>query len=661
MKPCVWKMLIVTCAASVGSAAVSDTFDLAELVRTSPVKFSLISVGLTREVEELSDTSDSVVQTLSGVIREYGSSYNRKNESHTSRASDYTSQNQVSWGIRGGLSWGLIPFGDVSGGVNDITSSGSSSHDSSSTDVFRKYNLDYKEKEGTIRVTEDNHRMRLGKYRISVKMEMCASRPDVRYHVGGPGASVIVEGLGGPITIPFNEQFELGVDRRVCELSRTLDDATLLSAVLANKDWRGVSVSLSGSHLPIVDGKGGNALLAEAEAEFKCKTAEFSACLDDDDLLSRRAPWRIRTTFPAGSGKKCARVTLRDALDGLGACLARDEEMPEKIFSYDASGALIGLCDTMFGKLRARGKLLKALAVCIAGDEQKVSMLPLSADFLEEKLRGNMSVRFVELDVKETAENLYGLGRVNIPQTDTSAVSAAKAAFRALAQKLAEAGDLRVREAIEEAEKRYADWVQEQDASNRKYIRIAGLTLIRIPGRRFAIGQTEVTQRQWYEIMGQNPAKWNETEDRPVESVSREDAQAFINKLNELPAVRNARLRFRLPNSEEWSFACRAGSAGAWGWVAEKESGSCDDMAWHKGNALGMTHPVGTKQPNRWDIYDMHGNVWEWLNDSVNGEFLLAGGSYVEGSIFCRADAMTSAPGDQRNSNVGFRVVAIEY
>lgn len=117
---------------------------------------------------------------------------------------------------------------------------------------------------------------------------------------------------------------------------------------------------------------------------------------------------------------------------------------------------------------------------------------------------------------------------------------------------------------------------------------------------------TEVTQGQWYAVMGNNPAYFqNGNPDMPVEQVSWYDAQAFIKKLNQKEHT-NA---YRLPTEEEWEYAARAGSSGKW-CFGNSES-ELSQYAWYDGST---THPVATKKPNKWGLYDMYGNVWEWTN-----------------------------------------------
>ena len=123
----------------------------------------------------------------------------------------------------------------------------------------------------------------------------------------------------------------------------------------------------------------------------------------------------------------------------------------------------------------------------------------------------------------------------------------------------------------------------------------------------YYIGKTEVTQALWQAVMGSNPSYFKGS-DRPVEWVSWDDCQEFIQKLNRLTG-RN----FRLPTEAEWEFACRGGNNSR----GYKYSGSnvIDDVAWYLGNSGLKAYPVATKAPNELGIYDMSGNVWEWCND----------------------------------------------
>ncbi len=123
----------------------------------------------------------------------------------------------------------------------------------------------------------------------------------------------------------------------------------------------------------------------------------------------------------------------------------------------------------------------------------------------------------------------------------------------------------------------------------------------------YYIGETEVTQALWKAVMGNNPSHFN-GDNLPVESVSWNDCQTFIRKLNDLTGR-----HFRLPTEAEWEFAARGGNQSRH--TQYSGSSRIDDVAWYDGNSGDRTHPVKTKQPNELGIYDMSGNVWEWCQD----------------------------------------------
>ena len=124
----------------------------------------------------------------------------------------------------------------------------------------------------------------------------------------------------------------------------------------------------------------------------------------------------------------------------------------------------------------------------------------------------------------------------------------------------------------------------------------------------FYIGKYEVTQKQWSYVTGSNPSKGELGEDLPVNNVSWYDVQEFIGLLNKM-----TKKKYRLPTDAEWEFAARGGVKSKGTMFAG--SNNIDDVAWHGGNSGGGTHTVGTKAPNELGIYDMLGNVWEWVND----------------------------------------------
>lgn len=122
----------------------------------------------------------------------------------------------------------------------------------------------------------------------------------------------------------------------------------------------------------------------------------------------------------------------------------------------------------------------------------------------------------------------------------------------------------------------------------------------------FYIGKYEVTQEDWFAIMGYNPSQFKECDNCPVEQISWNDAQEYINKLNQKTGK-----KYRLPTEAEWEYAARSGGK------KEKYAGSndLDKVACYKKNSGDKTSQVGQKQPNGLGIYDMTGNNWELVQD----------------------------------------------
>jgi formylglycine-generating enzyme required for sulfatase activity len=186
------------------------------------------------------------------------------------------------------------------------------------------------------------------------------------------------------------------------------------------------------------------------------------------------------------------------------------------------------------------------------------------------------------------------------------------------------------------------------------------------------MGKYEVTQAQWQSVMGNNPSSFKDCGGNcPVETVSWNDAQDFINKLNE----RNDGFKYRLPTEAEWEYACRAGTTG------RNSAAELDNIAWYADNSIGKPHIVGGKQPNAFGLYDMLGNVdeWckDWYHDNYNGapsdgsawldggeqrDRVLRGASWDLPVFYFGSADRNRLPPDSRNTlngRVGFRVVAV--
>jgi formylglycine-generating enzyme required for sulfatase activity len=124
----------------------------------------------------------------------------------------------------------------------------------------------------------------------------------------------------------------------------------------------------------------------------------------------------------------------------------------------------------------------------------------------------------------------------------------------------------------------------------------------------FYLGTYPVTQREWEAVMGDRPSRFK-GDDLPVEQVSWDKMQEFIKKLNEKEGTD----KYRLPSEAEWEYACRAGTTTRYSF--DDDESKLGDYGWYDKNSEGKTHPVGQREPNSWGLYDMHGNVWEWVQD----------------------------------------------
>ena len=181
----------------------------------------------------------------------------------------------------------------------------------------------------------------------------------------------------------------------------------------------------------------------------------------------------------------------------------------------------------------------------------------------------------------------------------------------------------------------------------------------------YYICKYEVTQALWRAVMGSNPSNFK-GDNLPVECVSWNDCQTFINRLNNYTG-RN----FRLPTEAEWEFAARGGNYSR----HYKYSGSnyIGDVAWYDGNSSNRTHPVGTKQPNELGLYDMSGNVYEWCSDwygsynsysqsnptgpNSGSDRVDRGGSWGGSARYCRSSYRGNLTPGYRFSNLGLRLV----
>jgi formylglycine-generating enzyme required for sulfatase activity len=179
--------------------------------------------------------------------------------------------------------------------------------------------------------------------------------------------------------------------------------------------------------------------------------------------------------------------------------------------------------------------------------------------------------------------------------------------------------------------------------------------------KEFYIGKYEVTQAQWQSVRGSNPSYFSGNPDNPVERVSWNDCQEFITKLNQ-----TGQGTFRLPTEAEWEYACRAGTTERYYWGDDPDYSFIKEYAWYSGNNSPYgTKEVGTRLPNRWGLFDMSGNVWEWCQDWYGpyptppnpGVYrVLRGGSGHSYSSICRSANRSWNDPNNRHYNSGFRL-----
>ena len=191
----------------------------------------------------------------------------------------------------------------------------------------------------------------------------------------------------------------------------------------------------------------------------------------------------------------------------------------------------------------------------------------------------------------------------------------------------------------------------------------------------FYIGKYEVTQEEWEKVTGHNPSKFKGGK-RPVEHISWYDAKVFLSKLN---AMENSSL-YRLPTEAEWEYAARATTSGKYSFGNDETR--LNSYAWYYlhgndkvSNRTLQTNVVGEKKPNRWGLYDVHGNVWEWTEDWYDPKFYsksseedprnyisnstiaIRGGSWINSANFLRSAARNYQLATYKGDDVGLRVI----
>ena len=200
-----------------------------------------------------------------------------------------------------------------------------------------------------------------------------------------------------------------------------------------------------------------------------------------------------------------------------------------------------------------------------------------------------------------------------------------------------------------------------------------------IISRDFYMGVYEVTQAQWERVMGTTLEQqsdssdfqgiYGEGVDFPMYHVSWEDARAFAERLNVLEKCNAC---YRLPTEAEWEYAARAGTSTEYSFGDDVDQ--LGNYGWYRDNSGNETHPVGQKQPNPWGLYDIHGNVWEWVSDwyavqyengtvtdptgtATGSNRVVRGGSWDNSAGFLRSAFRRFYSPGLRDGYLGFRLV----
>lgn len=191
----------------------------------------------------------------------------------------------------------------------------------------------------------------------------------------------------------------------------------------------------------------------------------------------------------------------------------------------------------------------------------------------------------------------------------------------------------------------------------------------------FYIGQYEVTQGDWQRVMGENPYVRDRsnpyynlpgmaariTKPNHPATVSWNDVQEFLQQLN----AQDSQYRYRLPSEAEWEYVARAGSQSRYFFGDNLRE--LEQYAWYGEDfASGGTHPIGSKAPNPWGVYDIYGNAWEWVQDpwrpdydsSATEQRTVRGGSWHSTAGGWHSAWRKPYPADYRGISIGFRLVA---
>jgi formylglycine-generating enzyme required for sulfatase activity len=197
--------------------------------------------------------------------------------------------------------------------------------------------------------------------------------------------------------------------------------------------------------------------------------------------------------------------------------------------------------------------------------------------------------------------------------------------------------------------------------------------------RPLAIARYEVPQNLWQAVMGENPSRWKGPRNS-VEMLSYDDAVDFCRKATDkmrAAGLIRANQVVRLPSEAEWEYAARAGTTTRYSFG--DDATSLGEYAWSTHNAAGNDPPVGAKKPNAWNLYDVHGYLWEWCADNWHDDYtaapaegsawisggdaqqhVLRGASWKDSGEKLTSTFRQAAPSDLKDDAIGLRCVLVE-
>jgi formylglycine-generating enzyme required for sulfatase activity len=205
--------------------------------------------------------------------------------------------------------------------------------------------------------------------------------------------------------------------------------------------------------------------------------------------------------------------------------------------------------------------------------------------------------------------------------------------------------------------------------------------------RAFYMGKYEVTQKQYLDVIESNPSNFGGNDDNPVEMVSWNEAVEFCNALSRKEGLEECytlesgttwrcnfnKKGYRLPTEAEWEYACRANAPTNTDYYTGNGENALAKAGWYYYNSNSTTNPVGQKEANKFGLYDMHGNVWEWCWDWYAAAYagdnlddppgpnsgsyrVFRGGGWNYGAIYCRSAYRYTFTPDYRDDGIGFRI-----